>query len=135
MKTKAEILEAVKTGNNWKRESCSCLDSRDYSRLIDYFDVGDWGIFGYRLKEGAEYEPIEFTETNIVERMKSDLAFAFEKARGQRGISASLMHDVMKMWMWILDDELGNEPDEFYDYGIGYLQRIAKKYNVKFEEE
>ncbi len=130
MKTRKEILEAVRSGNAWERESCGMFDCRDYSRIADYFPVSDWDVFGFSLKEGATHKPKRYTEKNILKHMASSLDFAFEKATGQRGISSSLMWDVMKMWAWILEDDELTKFTNYDPYGIPFYKAFAEKYNL-----
>lgn len=125
MKTREQIIKAVKNG----KES-STLDGRDFTRLINYFPVSDWGIFGYSLKEGATPpDPLEITHENLMQCLKSDLAFAFEKALNRRGISASFMHDVVLMWLWVLDDPL-QEFEQYAEYGLPLFKAVAVKYGL-----
>lgn len=123
MKTKEQILSAIQAG----RKS-ACIDDRDYSRLCDFFSTEDWGTFGFAPKEGATWTPIEFTYENVLKQLKSDVEFGFEKALNQRGISASLMYEVVKMWMWVLDDDLANF-DDYAMYGLPLFKAVALKYD------
>jgi len=129
MKTKEQILDAVKNGKTWERSNCEFLDSRDFSRLADYFPVDVWGVFGFAVKEGARPKQKRLTEKAVLKRMAVDLDFAFEKAIGERGISSSLMFDVMKMWMWVLEDELADYGN-YAPYGMPLYCQIAQKYNL-----
>lgn len=125
MLTQEQVLAAVRGG----RKS-QCLDGRDYSRLVDFFPVTDWNAFGFEVKEGATPpEPKPWTEESIRDQLARDLDFAFEKAHGRRGISASLMHEVVKTWMWVLEDDLQNYGD-YDDYGVAYLRQVAQKYGL-----
>lgn len=123
MKTQRYVLEAVRGG----RKS-ECLDGRDYNRLTNFFPAKDWGVFGFKLKDGDEvYEPKDWTKQNIVAQLKKDVAFGFEKALDQRGISSSFMYEVVKMWLWILEDEL-QEMDDYAEYGLPLFKAVAVKY-------
>lgn len=122
--TKEQVLEAVKSG---ERKS-NCLDYRDFARLCNYFSPQEWPHFGFKLKEGTEPPPIkEWTEENIKKDLEEDLAFAFEKALNKRGISASLMYEVIKMWLWILEDPL-QDFEEYAYYGLPLFKAVAVKY-------
>lgn len=63
------------------------------------------------------------------------LEFAYDKARSARGLSAarSLLH--FKTWIWLDNDELYKELEESFenytDYGIPVLDKIAKHYLQK----
>lgn len=130
MLTKEQVLEAAKNGKESK-----CIDGRDYSRLVNFFPCTDWGAFGFCLKDGAEPpEPTEWTRDNILARLKSDTDFGFEKALGKRGISAGLMWEVVKMWLWVLEDPLlesdGGEGN-YAQYGLPLFKAVAVKYGFE----
>lgn len=122
MKTLNQVIEAIENG----RKS-QCLDERDYLRLCDYFPSDKWGILGYKLG-GCEHIPLDFTENNIINDLRKDVEFGFEKALDKRGISASFMNQVVKMWLWILDDPLQYSED-YALYGLPLLKSVAVKYN------
>ena len=124
MKTKEEVLAAVKAG----RES-QCLDQRDYSRLVDFYPAPDWKTFGFQPLESS-YLPKEWTEESIKEQLRKDVAFGFEKALGRRGLSSSFMYEVVKVWMWVLDDDLQNFKDYKY-YGLPLFKAVANKYGFE----
>ena len=127
MKTQKQVLSAVKN-KELDRSCCEVIDSRDYSRLIDFFPASDWHHFGFGLKEGQDEPEIKaWTEAKILSELEEDLKFAIEKARNQRGISSSLMYEVIKMWLWILDDELA-EKAEYEAYGWPLYRAVQEKY-------
>jgi len=121
------VIKAVKNGR-----SSQCIDGRDYGRLIIFFGIKDWRHFGYTVKDIKDqkkkaHKPRAWTRRNVLSQLKSDVAFGFEKALNQRGISASLMNDVVKMWMWVLEDDLQNHED-YAQYGLPLLKAVAVKY-------
>jgi len=123
MLDRKQILEAIEAG----KES-QCLDGRDYGRLCDYFPTEDWDKLGFSLKEGEKPPKAKpLTRQNILKQLKGDLEFAFEKALNQRGISSGLMYEVIKMWMWVLEDPLQNF-DEYAMYGLPLYKAAALKY-------
>lgn len=126
MLNRKQILEAIKAG-----KKSECLDGRDFSRLCNYFPVEDWEKLGFSLIKGEkppEAKPI--TKQSILNELKSDLEFAFEKALNQRGISSSSMYEVIKMWMWVLEDPLQHW-DEYAQYGLPLYKAVALKYKLK----
>lgn len=125
MRTKEQILEAIKNG----KES-QCMDGRDYLRLSKFFSEEDLKFFGFVLKEGATHKSKELTTENVKAQLKIDLDFAFEKALNKRGISSSFMYDVIKMWMWVLDDDLA-EFDEYTMYGLPLYKMVAIKHGLE----
>ncbi len=125
MLTQKQIIDAVNNGR--KSEA---LDGRDYSRLADFFPASDLDAFGFSLKDGATWNVKPWTEDEVRKQLKHDVEFAFEKAYNQRGISASMMHAVVKMWMWILEDEKLVYGEDFDDYGVNYLRRVAVNHGL-----
>ena len=123
MLDRKQILEAIEAG-----KKSECLDGRDFSRLCEYLPVKDWEKLGFSLKKGVKPPRAKsITKQNILNQLKSDLEFAFEKALNQRGISSSCMYEVIKMWMWVLDDPLQNF-DEYTMYGLPLYKTTALKY-------
>lgn len=125
MKTRKQILDVIKNGRKSK-----CIDSRDYYRLADFFPAEDLEILGFNLKENAEHIPKDLTQENILAQLKFDVSFGFEKALDKRGISSGLMYEVVKMWLWILDDELFDF-DGYAMYGLPLFKAVALKYNFE----
>lgn len=124
MKTQIEVLEAIKQG----RKS-ECLDGRDYMRLSDFYSVEHLEVFGIKLKEGSEPPPVtEWTKENIIDQLREDVAFGFEKALNQRSISSSLMYRCVRMWLWILDDDL-QHLSGYSQYGLPLFKAVALKYD------
>lgn len=132
MLTKEQVLEAVRGGRKSK-----CLDGRDYSRLSSFFPVDQWKVFGISLKDDADTSKVtarEWSRDNILEILTTDVEFGFEKALNQRGISANLMHECVKLWLWILEDDLHEQADETYAYyGLPLFKAVAIKYGLPDE--
>lgn len=128
MKTKEQIIEAVKSG----KESAT-IDGRDFSRLVIFFPISDWGLFGFSLKDGLSEadvpEPKELTRENILAKLADDVAFGIGKALSHRGISSYAMYEVVKMWMWVLDDPLQYH-DDYHSYGLPFFTAVAKQYGI-----
>lgn len=127
MKTQQEVYEAVKNG---RQSGCHYIDRRDYMRLVEFFPVEQWEPFGFGPVEGTTPPPPKpWTREAILEQLAKDLSFGFEKAIDQRGISASLMYEVVKMWMWVLDDPL-QDMTAYAQYGLPLFKLVAEKYNL-----
>lgn len=106
------------------------MDRRFTKRFIDYLPVEEWKEFGFEYKGEDNFVPKDWTEENIKIDLKSDLEFAIEKALGRRGISASLMYNVLKSWCIILEngldktdygwygDKIIKAIDEYYGFGL-----------------
>lgn len=106
------------------------FDGRDLRRFSVYLPLEYFEKFGLSLSDPNEpYEPKEFTRENILDQLKIDLEFAFEKALDQRGLSSMAMFCVIKMWNWILEDGLENWSDDDYAmYGLPLYKATALKY-------
>ena len=123
MLNQTQIIKSVQSG----RKS-GCIDGRDYSRLVDFFQAEQWGTFGIELKEGAEPpEPRPWTEEEVKKQLAEDVGFGFEKALDQRGISSGLMYEVVKMWLWVLGDPLQHNA-AYAEYGLPLFKAAALKY-------
>lgn len=131
MLTLQQIKESVIGKETYERYAAEIIDNRDFSRLIRFFPAEDWKIFGFELKEGKDAPtPIEYTKENVLKYLQSDLEFSFEKALGRRGISSNLMYEVIKMWMWVLEDDL-YKFEEYAMYGLPLFKAVAVKYGFK----
>lgn len=123
MKTLQEILD------NYEKYK-TFLEDRLGRRLCDFLTEEQAKKIGFELKEGYEWPtPKEWTKENILEQLRSDVDFGFEKALNQRGISSSLMFSVIQGWNMILEDGLEGWPDNDYaQYGLPLFKATAEKY-------
>jgi len=93
---------------------------------MDFFPASEWAAFGFEAEEAAD-APVPWTQENILEQLRRDVEFGFEKALDRRGISAGLMYNVVKMWMWVMEDDL-QDHDEYAMYGLPLFKAVAVKY-------
>lgn len=124
MKTIEQVVEGYKS---------ETLDGRDIGRLSDFLNVSQLSKFGVDMEddEAAQHTPIPLTREAVMERLERDLAFAFEKALGRRGISAGMMFYVIKMWNYILEDGLEDFDDNNYaQYGLPLFKATAVHYGL-----
>lgn len=122
MKTLNQVKEMYKS---------KTLDGRDLERLSQFIPEDELKDFGLELNEEyiGKHEAIPFTKGKILNQLEKDVDFGFEKALDQRGISASIMFEVVKMWNWILEDGLENWSDSNYaQYGLPLFKATAIKY-------
>jgi len=106
----------------------SMIDHRAFDRLLMFLSFEDAEQF---LADGASetgWNQASLTRERIMIMMKSDLSFAFDKALGQRSISANLMHQVMCMYLWLIGDDELLEDMDYTDYGLADLSAIRDKY-------
>ena len=123
MKSIKEILD------NYK-EYETPLDDRFGIRFCDFLTEEQGKTIGYVTSEGNEWGTVkEWTKENVIEQLKEDVKFGLEKAEAERGISASLMHEVVKSWLKVLEDnELVAEFDYYEDYGKENFKKVIEKY-------
>lgn len=130
MLTKEQVTEAIQSGKD-----SGCLDGRDVTRLAQFFEVDEYASIGVELKEGVTPEEIpaaiDWTEETILKQLEEDLEFALDKATGERGISSSLMYEVVKQWLWILEDDLAKH-DDYCDYGKDFFFEVKRKYKFEY---
>lgn len=124
-----KTLEQIK--DEYKSQT---LDGRDLNRLSSFIPEANLKDFGLELKEEfvGKHTHKEWTKENILAQLKEDVDFGFEKALNQRGISSSLMFQVVKMWNWILEDGLEDWSDDHYaQYGLPLFKATAIKYGFE----
>lgn len=112
-----------------KEYNFEAIDGRDLSRLAMFLNASQLSILkdrGFIEEFNSEEAPLEYSEEVILDRLKSDLTFAFDKALGKRGLSAACMWHVIRMWNTLLENGLGDPSDEQYTwYGLPYLKATA----------
>ena len=70
-----------------------------------------------------------WTKEAILKQLKADVAFGFEKALNQRGISSSPMFDTVLKWNRILEDGLEDwDKEDYAMYGLPLFKATAEKY-------
>lgn len=119
----------MKTLEQIKSYKSKCLDGRDLTRLMQFIPEPELEYYEIKLKSEwrGKHKAIPFTKKNILSQLRSDVAFGFEKALNGRGISASLMYEVVSMWNWILEEGL-EEFDNYPQYGLPLFKATALKY-------
>lgn len=123
MKTLQQVKE------DYKSES---FDGRDYNRLAQFIPESELKDFGLEITEEyvGKHKHIEFTKENILVQLEKDVAFGFEKALNQRGLSSSAMAGVVMMWNWILEEGL-EYFDDYPMYGLPIFKATAVKYGFE----
>lgn len=122
MKTLDQIAQEYKS---------QTFDGRDLYRLAQFVPEERLSEFGLALnpdcEDNIEHKVVEFTRENVLKQLKKDVEFGFEKALGQRGISSSMMYQVVSMWNWILEEGL-EDFDDYAQYGLPLFKATAVKY-------
>lgn len=111
--------------NNWDKSN-SLLGDMFGRRLRQFLTVEqaksiDWEV----LKQ--YHNPIEFTKQNVIKQLESDVAFGFKKALEKNLLISKLMFDVVKEWLFILEDPL-KDFDDYSMYGLPLFKAVAVKY-------
>lgn len=119
----------MKTIEDLAKFSFEAMDNRDLYRLAQYIPEDKLSDFGLELKEDLKgtHKHKELTKENILEELKGDVAFGFEKALNKRGLSSLAMYSVVRMWNFILDEDL-EEFDNYNYYGLPLFKATALKY-------
>lgn len=125
MKTIEQIKELYKS---------ETLDGRDLQRLAQFIPKKQLKDFGLTIQKGKTHKPIPYTRENVLKQLARDVEFGFDKALSKRGISSSVMYEVVKMWNWILEEGLENWSDANYAYyGLPLFKATANKYGYPDE--
>ena len=105
------------------------VDGRDFHRLAMFTPEAMLPEIGYKLKDEfvGKHAHIPLTKENVLKQLEEDVAFGFNKALGQRGLSAGLMYQVVSMWNWILEEGL-EDFDKYAQYGLPLFKATAIKY-------
>ena len=111
------------------------LDDRFGVRFCQFLTVEEMSNIGFVYddpKKANAHEPKEWTEENILTQLKEDVEFGWEKACDERGISSSLMYEVVKKWCKVLENEFA-EFDDYAPYGKPLFKVVAKKYGWELQ--
>lgn len=108
------------------------IDGRDLYRLAQFIPDDMLSRFGLEPNpdQQGNREVLEFTRENILKQLEKDVDFGFEKALDQRGISSSLMYNVVKMWNWVLEEGL-EDFEDYAQYGLPLFKATAVKYDFQ----
>lgn len=122
MKTLEEVINNY---NNYRVK----LDDRFGTRFCNFLTPEQALKIGFKFKDPKSVTPKEWTRENILEQLKCDVAFGFEKALNMRGISSSLMFYTVLSWNKILEEGLEDYSDKDYAcYGLPLFKTTAVKY-------
>ena len=134
LKPYADVVEFI----NERLSVCSITDHRDRNRLVEFApDEKSLEALGFSIKKGsvfADLETQEYTPENVLKQVYSDIDFAIEKAKDQRGISSNLMFEVLQMLNFAFDTGLSAN-DHYDDYGLSYAWETAKAFEYTPKED
>ena len=125
MKTLESIIE-----NYGKYETF--LEDRLGRRLCQFLTPEQMNKIGFEFdneEAKVNHKPIPFTRENILKQLEKDVAFGFEKALDQRGLSSGMMFEVVRAWNSILEEGLEDWDENNYKmYGLPLFKATAVKY-------
>ena len=130
MKTKEEVLSW------WKDDSelsvTQLFGDRFGVRFARFLTLEEMNSLNIEPEKPEEHVPLEWTRENVLKQLKDDVEFGFRKALDQRGISASLMFDVVRKWNKVLEEGLENwDEDDYAMYGLPLFKATAVKYGFE----
>lgn len=139
MKTFEQAYEYSTNKNNVP--SSIYLENRCLTRLcifMSFKTAKELGIASDKYKTSEEWEEAgetkEWNKENCLEQFKKDLNFAIEKAENERGISTSLMRDVVSMWVYVFNkEEQLNSKKYTHDYCLDYFADVNKEFDFNLE--
>lgn len=110
------------------------IDDRFGRRFSDFLTADQMKRIGWNVKKEYRetWTPKEWTEENILKQLYDDVQFGWVKCCDQRGISASLMAELVQKWCDVLENGLVDIPYGYY--GDNVFKTVAKKYGWKLEE-
>lgn len=133
MRTTADIVEL------YRREKADDMLGFTADALLGYLSAEQFAEFAKPDADLSDWDQDELTQDAVTERMRNYMEFAWGKALGHRGISASRSVAKMRAWLWVLaDDELVTfaEADENYEnYGAPILWRICENYDFPLPDD
>lgn len=128
MRKQQEIIQRLK---DIESEDVFGIERSDLIPYLDYENAKEF------LKEGITKEEWDkdrkSTDEEVMKEMSGYIEFAWDKAIGERGLSANrnIMH--YSAWIWLLNDGSFEEykekcDNEYSEYGKPVLSWICKKY-------
>lgn len=119
------IEEIIKNYENYE----TSIEDRFGRRLCQFLTREQMVRIGFELGGNVDNIPKEWTRENIINQLKSDVEFGFEKALDKRGISSSLMFSVVMSWNKVLEEGLEDwDEDNYRYYGLPLFKATALKY-------
>lgn len=111
--------------NNWDKSN-SLLGDMFGRRLRQFLTVEQAKSIDWEVSK-QYHKTIEFTKQNVLKQLESDVAFGFKKALEKNLLISKLMFDVVKEWLFILEDPL-KDFDDYSMYGLPLFKAVAVKY-------
>lgn len=126
------MLEIKDILANYDEKWQTPLEDRFGRRLAQFLTDEQSKQIGW--KKPDSYEVKAWTEQNVLAQLKDDVEFGWEKACNERGISASMMVDVVQKWCLVLGNGL-KYADDYTDYGKAFLHEVDSYYGWHLTDE
>lgn len=111
--------------NNWDKSN-SLLGDMFGRRLRQFLTVEQAKSIDWEVSK-QYHNTIEFTKQNVLKQLESDVSFGFKIALEKNTLFSKLMFDVVKEWLFILEDPL-KDFNEYHKYGLPLFKAVAIKY-------
>lgn len=111
--------------NNWDKSN-SLLGDMFGRRLRQFLTVEQAKSIDWEVSK-QYHNTIEFTKQNVLKQLESDVSFGFKKALEKNTLFSKLMFDVVKEWLFILEDPL-KDFNKYDKYGLPLFKAVAIKY-------
>ena len=113
------------------------VEDRFGRRLVKFLTEEQMKELDFELKDEfkGKHVPIPYTEENVLKQLKEDVLFGWEKACNHRGISASLMFEVVRDWCKVLQNEFADfSNDNYAPYGTPLFIAVSNKYGFGIDQ-
>jgi len=126
MRTQEEILERIKSVDDFF--------GTQKSDLINYLDFENAKEFLLEdfVKDVESGKKVWSPNTDPKKEILEYLEFAYDKAYGERGLSAGRSMAHFRTWIWLDDDKFYNQVvgliENYTNYGLPALDKISEHY-------
>lgn len=126
-------IENVVENHTKKRRDNELIRAEDRlsRRLVKFLTEDQMKELGMELKDEfkGKHKPIPFTAESVLEQLRNDVSFGYEKCTNHRGKSSALMFDVVLDWCKILENELaGWDENNYAPYGYPLFKAVNDLY-------
>ncbi len=126
MRTTTEIME------RYRSKSDSDIFRHVAEILWPYLSANDVAVFMRPDADLSDWEQCELIDDTIRDNMQDYMTFAWDKATGHRGLSASRSIDKFAEQLWLLGDEklvaFAETVGKYAQSGVPVLKRICEQY-------
>ena len=134
MRTKADIVKWLDQHQDMLGFRIEAVGHYVYEQLATEKFGMDRSKWPEELKDVKD---TPLTEDAVISEIRGYMEFAFDKALGHRGISASRSVEKVSAWLFVLEDplyEFAVTPSNYANYGVPVLKRVAKRFDIKLPE-